>query len=203
MTTATTHKPDIGDLLQAIHRDDLEAVRGLLDQGVNANVKNEQNSSVLLLALKNSKKSRFARGASAEHVAIMRLLINRGADVNAVNNRGQTPLHWAATYGYTDTVRLLLEKDADINAIDSDGETPLIKATYTRNAETAALLLENGARRDIVDQTGKTAEDWAASAHNAPLTDVFNRFVRDVVAEKQDLLRSQAPRLRIKRTPSP
>lgn len=57
---------------------------------------------------------------------IVRLLIERGADVNAANERGHTVLYCAGGHGHLDTVRLLLENGADLNAkFTHDGKTLL------------------------------------------------------------------------------
>jgi uncharacterized protein len=44
--------------------------------------------------------------------------LDAGADVNARDDRQQTPLHWAAMKGHTDLARLLIDKGADLNARD-------------------------------------------------------------------------------------
>ena len=62
-----------------------------------------------------------------------RLLIGRGADVNARNKSGDTPLHTAAWRGNMEVAKLLLGEGALINAKDSQNRTPLdaaVKAKY-------------------------------------------------------------------------
>jgi hypothetical protein len=64
-------------------------------------------------------------------------LIERGADVNAKDNGGYTPLHWAS---YNDSIaiaKLLLDAGADLEAKDKWGRTPL---DFTDDDEMEALL---------------------------------------------------------------
>jgi ankyrin repeat protein len=57
--------------------------------------------------------------------SMVRLLLDRGADVNAVNRAGSTPLHAAAWSGSVALTRLFLDRGADSKVRDEDGWTPL------------------------------------------------------------------------------
>jgi cytohesin len=91
----------------------------------------------------------------ADTAEIARLLLEAGAEVNAPNKYGKTPLHKADT---AEIARLLLEAGAEVNATDNDGETPLHLA---RTAEEARLLLEAGAEVNATDNYGDTPLDEA------------------------------------------
>jgi len=54
------------------------------------------------------------RAAENGRIDLTRLLIDKGADLNAQDNRQQTPLHCAAEKGHTDPARLLIEKGPDL-----------------------------------------------------------------------------------------
>ena len=61
------------------------------------------------------------------HADIVKVLLEYGADVNAVRRiREQTPLLLAADRGHLDVMKVLLENDADVNAVDSYKWTPLL-----------------------------------------------------------------------------
>lgn len=55
----------------------------------------------------------------------MRLLLEKGAELETKDNSGQTPLPWAAQSGHEDAVRLLLERGAELERKDHYSRTPL------------------------------------------------------------------------------
>ncbi|KZS85989.1 hypothetical protein B4U45_28765 [Mycobacterium persicum] len=87
-------------------------------------------------------------------------LLDAGADVNAIDDEGSTPLHFATKGESEEAVRLLLDAGADVNAKNTKGETPLYNAV--RNTTPAALhimrlLRERGADPTIETANGSTA----------------------------------------------
>jgi ankyrin repeat protein len=56
-----------------------------------------------------------------------------------------TPICWAAYFGYIDIVQLLITSGADINTINSDGKTPLVIATERGNINVRKALIAAGA----------------------------------------------------------
>jgi len=91
---------------------------------------------------------------------IMRLLLDKGADINVKGYLGQPPLHIACEarilkrgWGHIELVKLLLEKGAGINDNCMDGKTPLHYACEKKNKEIVNLLLENGAMFDFEDES--------------------------------------------------
>ncbi len=72
-------------------------------------------------------------------------LLASGADVNAPDDQGMTPLWVAAGNDRADIVRLLIERGADVNASGKRGRTPLHVAFHYGYAGIARLLIEKGA----------------------------------------------------------
>ncbi len=72
-------------------------------------------------------------------------LLEREANIEAVNNYGKRPLHIAAIYGRVEAIRALLEGGANIEAVNDDGETPLHVAARDGMAEAIRALLGQGA----------------------------------------------------------
>jgi ankyrin repeat protein len=58
------------------------------------------------------------------HTEFARMLLERGAMIDARGELGRTPLHWAARTDRTEVVRLLLERGADAHVRDEYGDTP-------------------------------------------------------------------------------
>jgi ankyrin repeat protein len=77
----------------------------------------------------------------------MKLLLDKGADVNVKDGRGWTPLMEAANRGHSEIVRLLLEKGADVNLKHQYGWTALSIAKGKDNKEIERLLKARGAKK--------------------------------------------------------
>ena len=86
------------------------------------------------------------------HLHLMRLLIQEGGDVNAQNEDGDTPLHWAMNRGGNyEATRLLIENGADLANRAVDGRTPL--HTFFNDTIEKVLL-----RDDWIEETFPNSE---------------------------------------------
>jgi ankyrin repeat protein len=101
-------------------------------------------------------------------VETLTALLDAGADVNAKNRLGSTPLHWAIDDEMK--VRLLLKRGADLKAKQVEGRTPLYQAAVLGHGEAIVrLLLENGADPNAATANGRTALMAAAARGDVPV----------------------------------
>jgi len=108
-----------------------------------------------------------------DHTPIVTLLIKNGADVTLKDDRGDTPLHLAASLG-TDVIPLLLQQGADVNAINDAGETPLHKAAYYPEYGAVRELLRHGGDKSIRSAQGLTPVQVAEQRGWTNLVELFN-----------------------------
>lgn len=93
-------------------------------------------------------------------LANSRRLLDGGADVNAVDSEGSTPLHFATKGESAEVVELLVDAGADVNATNKKGESPLYNAI--RNTTSAALDITRFLRERGADPTIETANGSSA-----------------------------------------
>ncbi len=77
-----------------------------------------------------------------------RYLISKGANVNAKNSEGETPLMNAALNGNLALCELLIENGAEVNAVDNNGVTAVIEASINRHYDVRDYLISKGAKYD-------------------------------------------------------
>jgi ankyrin repeat protein len=140
-------------LYSAIRANDLPGLKALLDQGVSPNALAPRDITPLMYA---------AEVGSAD---AMRMLLQRGAEVNLQNAFGSTALMWSVADG--GKVRLLLDHGADVNQIAKSGRTALIAATFANpSVDVVRLLLAKGADAAVMDRFKVTPLYGAAFAND-------------------------------------
>ena len=152
-------------LMLAAAAADANLARILLEAGADPLLPTEKKSTALMVASGLSfKQDRPSKKDYKSALEIAKMLVERGANVNAVGENGWTALHGAAYSGANDFVRWLVKNGAQLDPLDNFSQTPwsiaegLIGATLINfevkahgpHPKTAKLLLELGANRTVV-----------------------------------------------------
>ena len=85
------------------------------------------------------------QAAADGDLEIVKSLISKGADVNAKDERENTPLCYAVKSGKMEVVQLLVESGADVNAMGKNDRPPLYMAVEEDNIAIAKYLIAHGA----------------------------------------------------------
>lgn len=101
----------------------------------------------------------------SSHFDTIKLLLSNGAQVNALNKEGKTPLHYAAQKACDKTIKLFLDFKADLNIKDSSDQFPIFEAIKAGNEEAVQLLLDHGFDVNKVGAKGSTSLHLAADCN--------------------------------------
>lgn len=144
---STNSNPD--ELLVAILANDISQVKFILDK----NSKLYEQSNYLL-----------SRAIRKKNIDIIKLLIQRGADINYKDESGVYPIHLAILWQELEIVKLLINHGADINVQDDKGLTPLhfaiLRCQFRGKEEIVNYIISKLPDFTIKDASGRTAFDW-------------------------------------------
>ena len=150
----------------------------------------------------------FYRAARSADLAVMRLLLEKGANPSKASDDHTTPLLAAATGQgarfaggeerpepeFVEAIRLCLEKGSDVNAANDRGDTPMHAAAQRGADQIVQFLADHGARLDVKNKSGRTPLDLAmgiggvantgGSAHSST-ADLIRKLMAQKVAQAQ------------------
>lgn len=128
-----------------------DIVNALIEKGVDVKAKDDVDGCMAIhLAAANGKNE------------VIDILLDKDAsNINDVDNRGNTPLHWASMKDRADTVSLLIENGADIEAKDIDNWTALHYAAAFASLQTVEALVDNGADKNSLTKDGNIPVNYA------------------------------------------
>ncbi|XP_058476759.1 ankyrin repeat domain-containing protein 61-like [Solea solea] len=163
--------------INTMHGNAEACLRLLCEHGVDISAKVEGNREETALHLS-------VRCAAQSAVQI---LTSYGANVNAVDKSGMTPLHMAAGTLHKDIIGSLIKQGADINkAVEHTGNTALhlaavataMKTTNTLENDNSCIsaLLEHGAEPNTENKAGLTPVHEVCSMGNKELVDLLLRY---------------------------
>jgi ankyrin repeat protein len=149
-------------LSHAVIAGDIARIEEIIDAGADINAKDALDRTPLHLAAFHGRAKiidlLIAHGADVNardliampplHAAIIagkqgaavRMLLDRHADLYAINEEGQTALHLAAATGQPNLTKFLIERGADVHKVDFDGQLPVYYARRNHHPQTTAVL---------------------------------------------------------------
>ena len=145
----------------------------------------------MLAAGHDASCTHSATGLSALHVAaeegdeqVVDMLLNKGAEVDARDKKGNTPFMYAAKLGNTSVCKLLIEGKADFTLLVKD-KSALDKAAMYGHKDTCKLLLERAAKREEEEnkETGQRLLNRATSESYEGLMALTARYGHHEVCE--------------------
>lgn len=152
---ASAQFSDSYDFLKAVRDRDGETATRLID---------EPGSGAVIINTRDS-----GSGEGALHIVVegrdsqwTGFLLQKGANPNIADKKGNTPLMVATQLGFADGIAWLVKFKADVNQRNRSGETALIRAVQLRKPEMVRMLMKSGADPDITDNlAGLSARDYA------------------------------------------
>jgi ankyrin repeat protein len=152
-------------LIEAVKREDANAVRALLEQKADVAATDPDGSTALHWA------------AQRNDTKLVDTLIAAGANAKAATRYQITPLYFACLNGNLAIVDSLLKAGADPNSTAEEGQTALMTASLSGNADVVKRLLSSGAKVDTIEPyRGQTALMWAASEGNTGAAEMLVEF---------------------------
>lgn len=181
----------------AVRGNDNETIQLMIDSGVAVDARDFAGFTPLISA------------AFAGNLHAVRLLLAKGANVNAVSGDGEfqkvkagtialgrfTPLLAVAPLGSPELMTLLLRAGADVNARDVRGMTSLMLAVATdhQNAEGIRTLITSKADVNVRSLAGETALDWARKIGNPATVRMLERAGAEASGGRPAVLPAFAP----------
>ncbi len=134
----------------------VSAMKLLVEHGADPLLKTVDNTTPLMVAAGMTAIEEEHDTLGSDHLEAVKLSLELGADVNAVNDIGNTALHATALLGYPTIAKyLIVEAGAEVNPVNDIGETPLrlaegtvINAMFFIHDKVAAVLRDLGGLSD-------------------------------------------------------
>ena len=206
-------------LIIAALKGNVKIVKILLEHNATINIQDYEGNTALMLAgfedfykltnraategffrCRSNCKAEFRRlmfkevenmKAAGVRMELVLLLLSVGADPNIQENTGQTPLTYAASFGFDEIAKVLIDNGAIVDIQDESGATPLMfsasidregvtQESWDALGRTVNILLENGASLDIENKKGQTANVVAKQVGNRRFIRIVQYYVANV-----------------------
>ena len=160
------------EFFKACYEGDLDVVKKCLSRGwVNVEAKDNARG-----------RSGIHWAALTGHADVVKVLLESGANANAVDKGKDTALHLAAGHGHVDVAKVLIQNGAKVNAVNFRGRTALHVAAKYEHADYVKLLIQNGADLNAVEEGKMTPLHFAALEGHADVAKVLLQNGADVNA---------------------
>jgi len=185
-------------LLRAVRDKKYISSKLLIAAGANSKLRNFQGHSaydasedfpaiqVDLRAVHGGGWEPLMAAAHASDIESVTRLIAHGAEVDALNDAGESAFSLASWQGHVEAMRLLQIAGAEVDVASSGGYTCLMKVAALGHLETAKHLARNGASVDKTRLDGSTALFDAAAHGHAALVKVLLAYSANIEARRSD-----------------
>jgi ankyrin repeat protein len=143
--TAKSTTPLQADFLAAASAGDSATIQTMLSKSVDLEFRDANGRTALLLATRHKA------------INVARILIEAGADVNAMDKITDSPYLYAGAEGPIEILRMTLEHGADLTSVNRYGGTALVPAAHHGHIEIVRELLKTAIDIDHVNYLGWTA----------------------------------------------
>ena len=157
MTKPLSYKrhANASEMLEFIYKNLADELKAVIADGANVNEREKEGGWTILMSAVHSEEV---------DLEIIKILLESGAEINAIDEFHETALKKAVYNQYNekslDVIKLLIDAGADINAANDEGWTPLMEAAYHNNPDIVKLLVDCGADVNI-ERKGLRAIDYA------------------------------------------
>lgn len=157
-------------IFEAVEKGDVEKVKILLKDNPNCINQRDEKSGFTPLH----------KAASNGQADICRLLIEKGADIHAIDNSQITPLLLASSNNQIEVAVLLINKGANIHQCDKQGGTNLHFAALGGHIEMIKLYIDKGIDVNVPDNMGYTPIIWAIFGRSTDAMDDLQNYGGDL-----------------------
>lgn len=198
-------------LVAAIKKDNFELVRALITAKARTDIPDASgntalhwasgNKSIKILEILPQEKLGWSLrnkvgGCALTDAAkmgsedVVRILLDKKAEVDALGEGDNTALNLAAYFEHTEVAKILLAAKANVNSKNVEGFFPLLNAVYRNHTEMVSVLLEAKALPDEMDTENMTALHHAVDKGLIGMVELLIRHGADVNKFEQDSQRS-------------
>lgn len=146
----------------------------LKEEKIDINILDENKDTPLLICIANED----------EEDALI-LLERHDCITNIQNNKGWTPLHFAASIGNIKLLKKILnKKDAPIDKLNKDEDTPLDIAIQNKHKEAEEFLIFKSSKENlgVKDKSGKSAYDYAVETNQNDIAELINNKINSPIS---------------------